>query len=353
MKALYLVALLALIGCAAAADPFGTFAESYPDGHPFCNKNGFKRVDQVQYYKVNTPVVKTICVLDYFDVCYTVDGSKPCNRGHSKCVEVGGEWDNAALNPISASRMTDRPQVCAAEGGFWHAELAVLAVAQPVVAWCLFLYALVIVIRAIRAAGASIAHVITTSFMFFNLSFLIFSFWYLNAYLGLMAVLTASGLYASKNKKAVVFGMVLVFLTLLWFTYLSGLGMAQHYARLSYSDPERYSTMCVNYYRGYFAYPLAIHGAFESPNTLTRNYCQREVIGLMLFFVFATELLFLVVIGLGAFAATKEEEEEKEQPEVAEQEAVAERATPAPAPAPVEEAAPAAAEPEAPAAASE
>jgi hypothetical protein len=302
MRSLVLVAIFAAAVMAQQQQNGDTIQEVYPDGHPFCSKKGFIRQDKSKYYKQGAGVTTVICTKQYLDACYTVDGVVPCNTDYARCVSSNSEWNDANLNPVAASRMNDRPQLCASEGAFWHAETGVLSVAQPIISFIVGVAGIAIVFPLARAKGVSIFVQILLISLFIVCTFLFFSFYYLNAQIALLAAYGAIGLYATKDKGAIATGIFALLATLFWFTFQHGLGEIQHHSRLLPNGSTMYEQLCNSYYRGFFGWPVQLHGPYESPNYLTKGYCLREWLAAEYFFIILVKLILLVLIAYGTAA---------------------------------------------------
>lgn len=270
-----------------------------PADSPLCNKKGFNRQDKTKFYKVNINVTKTFCAKSYLDACYTVDGIVPCNTNYERCVSSNSEWNDATYSPISASRMTERPQLCASEGAFWHPETGVLAVAQPCISFIVSITALVILKRAITQANVGRVLQVLLGIQVTTCVLLFFSFYYLNALIALLVTYAAVGLYASKDKNGIAVGLIAIIAVLFWFTFQHGLGEIQHHSRFS-SDLTAYETLCNHYYRGYFGWPILLHGPYESPSFLTKGYCLREWLAAEYFAIILVKITLLIFVAYGA-----------------------------------------------------
>jgi len=283
--------------------------ETVADGSPLCNKKGFQRHDKSKYYKAGAGVTTAMCARQYLDVCYTVNGVVPCNKDYEKCVDVNTEWNDANLNPVSAKRMADRPQVCASEGALWHTETAAVAVAVPVISFICFVIAAVWVVGAATRAEVALLPKIVAICNIITCTFLLFSFWYLNAILAITAGYFALGMIASKDKGGIATAIVGLVATLFWLTQGYGLGYLQHHSRYNaMPDYTSYVSICNNYYRGYFGWPIELHGPFESPSYLTTGYCLREWIAAELFWLILTEAHLVILVAHCAKALRPAEE---------------------------------------------
>lgn len=292
-----LVVVFVLLFCAVHG-----LLEEYPFGDPMCSKRGFSQYDKTSAYKQGVSVTTRLCARNYYSVCATVDGLKKCDKRHSKCVTVNYDWGNAALYPVSASRMATEPEVCASRGAFWHPETAVLAVAQPVCTFITFVLALTFTCMYARPKLSAFV-VVVVSLIGLMCTLLMFSFFYLNAIVGILVTCAAVGCYATKSRSAVGIGMFLLVTALFWFTYRPGLGAIQHHMRLADgANFDSYQGVCDNYYRGYFAYPSELHNTWVNPEYTTNGYCLREWIAAEYFFMILLELLITLLVGLGAWS---------------------------------------------------
>ena len=288
------IAVIAFFATLATAQVAG-MPDVVADGHPFCGKTGYQRIDKSKYYKAGVNVPTAICVKQFLDVCYTVEGAKPCSKDFARCVSSPSNWNDATFNPVSNARMTDRPQICASEGAFWHPETGVLSVAQPIISFIVGVVALVLVYQGAVKKNAPLLVRVLLIVQFVVCTLLFFSYYYLNAQMALLATFAAVGLIAAKDKGGLATAIVILLATLFWFTFENGLGEIQHHSRFSGSYTANEVT-CNNYYRGFFGYPVLLHGPYESPRLMSRGYCLREWLAAEYFFIILVKLLLLVLI---------------------------------------------------------
>jgi len=308
MKLACVIVAIALLGIASAAP-----AEYYALTDPMCNLLGYTKYDKSNKYQAGAGVVTGICTKKYYDACFTVDGVVPCNYESSSCVAVSYDWNNKDFNPVSAARMTDRPQVCISEGNYWGPETGVIAVAQPLISFIIGTFGFYLTISVARPK-ISILTLIFLIVQFIWCTFLFFSFYYLNALIALLVTYAAVGLIAAKDRAGSATAIIALVATLYWFTFQHGLGEIQHHSRFT-KALTGYETLCNNYYRGYFGYPIELHGAYESPSFLTKGYCLREWLAAEYFFIINVKVNLLIFIALAAAGMRQGEQPQEEKKE--------------------------------------
>lgn len=234
MMKIICLALFVALAAAGQNNQISSLLDAYPDGSDVCQKNGFKRIDLSQYYQDDAilPNGKAICVRNFMTACFTVDGAQACNPAFAACVSTTDEWWNQWLNPKSAARMKVQPQVCASEGAYWHMETAIIAVVVPVVAFAVGVVGLVLLYQAGVGSKVPITVQILAIANFVVCTLLLFSYYYLNAFLGYLASFVILGFVAKADKNGIAGAIVVLVGVLFWLTFKSGLGFIQHHNRL-------------------------------------------------------------------------------------------------------------------------
>jgi len=354
MMKIICLALFVALAAAGQNNKVSSLLDAYPDGSDVCQKDGFRRIDLSQNYQDDAilPNGKAICVRNYMTACFTVDGAQACNPAFAACVSTTEEWWNKWLNPKSAARMKVQPQVCASEGAYWSAETAIIAVVVPVVAFAVGVVGLVLLYQAGVGSKVPITVQIIAILNFIVCTLLLFSYYYLNGFLGYLVSFAILGLVAKGDKNGIAAAIVVLVGVLFWLTFKSGLGFIQHHNRLidytasvprpslplqqvemtvtqtiaaaagaapaaprrvarktlTLSDtvfpvlPTRPTVcssttmqecICNNYYRGFMGWPELMHGPFESLNVITTRYCLREWLAAELFFIILEEIFII------------------------------------------------------------
>ena len=234
MMKIICLALFVALAAAGQNNQISSLSDAYPDGSDVCQKNGFKRIDLSQYYQDDAilPNGKAICVRNFMTACFTVDGAQACNPAYAACVSTTDEWWNQWLNPKSAARMKVQPQVCASEGAYWNMETAIIAVVVPVVAFAVGVVGLVLLYQAGVGSKVPITVQILAIANFVVCTLLLFSYYYLNAFLGYLVSFVILGFVAKGDKNGIAGAIVVLVGVLFWLTFKSGLGFIQHHNRL-------------------------------------------------------------------------------------------------------------------------
>jgi hypothetical protein len=250
------------------------------------------------------------CAADYEAACATPSGLVLCNNHDAVCKD-SERTNDADINPLQYSSIAQgvTSQECASAGAFFHPEAWVIAPAQATVSFIVFIVAgIVAFIPAMRRVHVGISilfwGIIVTSIL------LLVSFYYLNAFIGVMAACIAVSIYATRDSNAIPIGMLVCALAIMWFTFDGGLGFYQHHSRLM--DPLArdsanafQETQCNQYYRFSFDVPNEFTKDQTNSEVVADGMCLRSWLAAEYFFVtlLKLELAFLVAAGGSALYA--------------------------------------------------
>ena len=277
------------------------------NSNPIVCRKGTTLINKGNYYKAGAGVITQACQAKYETACATPNGVVLCNEHDAICKDTERSND-ADINPLIAKNMMSdiKPQECASAGIFVHPEAWIISTAQTCTAFVL------LIVAAAVAYIASMGRVSTGVVVIFwsiilTCILLTVSFYYLNAFVGVMAACIALSVYATRDTRAVPIGMLAAILAIMWFTFDGGLGFYQHHSR--FSDSNAYDpalpfmeTQCNQYYRFSIATPSELTQDKTNPNVYADAICLRNWLAAEYFFVILLKLELALLVAAGGSA---------------------------------------------------
>ena len=271
-------------------------------------------VDRTSSYTNTFTGIKGMCKFGYEEVCATPDGVYSCNLHVARCVDLSSrEWNKGITRTWwSGISMNSKPQHCTETGlqagdARMMPDTAVIAAAQPACAFIVFLLALILSLIPAISKNENphyIGFVICAILTWMSACIILFSYFYLDAFITCMVICIGIGCFATRCPIANAAGMLALFAALLWFTFSSGLGAIQHHHRFSGANAApsdmMYETMCVEYYKGYFRYEFWTEDDKANPMSTGMSYCSWGIVAAMFWFMTFIKILITIMMFVGA-----------------------------------------------------
>jgi hypothetical protein len=296
-----LIALLVTLFVATAFAQRSAF--SMAGGNSTSCRSGTKGIDKSSAYKTGAGVATIGCGADYEDPCATPAGLVFCNKHDASC-RKSDRANDADLNPSIFRTMAGDTYECVSEGAYEHPEASVLLPAQATTSFVVIVFTSILVFIRVRGR-IPVAMAIIYWLLIVTCILLLISFYYLNAFVGVLISFIVLTMYATKDASAVTIGMLAAMLGLLWFTFDGGLGYYQHHSRLwtaDARDPAQpfYETQCLEYYRYSYRALYETNKDNVNANIASGAVCARDWLAAEYFFVTLLKLWLAYFVAAGA-----------------------------------------------------
>jgi hypothetical protein len=226
---------------------------------------------------------RSVCILKFEHTC----GSDVCNDYDHVCNDLPD----------------GRGKTCISKGSFLLPDAAVVIIVQIIASGLFLPLGLIMVCLNIEVKHVVLPTIVTT-LLVLNSFFLFFSYFYLNAYVIVLAAFASLALFGQRRPSCTVIGMFMCLLALFWVSYQYGLGNIQHHSRFNSGNSinDMYENYCDAYYRGFFFSPQILKSYDENPQVKFWGFCNRYWLAALLFFMILQELYLVLLVGAGALS---------------------------------------------------